>query len=109
MAGLQNGDTPLHLAAAKGRSRIVRNLVAAGANVNAQAKNYCTPMHLAAASRHREVVGLLLDAGGDPTIQSFVRAPCAVVDTQTRLSVPRRLTGAAALVGVRIVFHRGWS
>lgn len=88
----QNGDTPLHLAAAKGRRKITMLLLKHNANVNARAKNLCTPLHYAAGSRSTFILKALLEAGGDPTIESFT---CQTVDQIARIG--RRMSvGVAA-------------
>jgi ankyrin repeat protein len=58
----QLGVTALHLAAAAGHSEVVRQLVAAGAPVDAVDASGSTPLHLAYQNRHQGVVQLLLEA-----------------------------------------------
>lgn len=53
-----SAETPLMLAALKGRLRLVEQLLARGADVN---KTGWTPLHYAATSGHAEVVKLLLE------------------------------------------------
>src|SRR6516162_4482036 len=68
---------PLHYAAdgyvngpvwdAKRQVKMIRCLLDAGADVNAQDKNGATPLHRAVRTRCAAAVRCLLDAGGDPT------------------------------------------
>ncbi|MDA8016653.1 MAG: ankyrin repeat domain-containing protein [Thermoanaerobaculia bacterium] len=63
---------PLHRAAFRGHSRIVRALLDAGASHSARVGGGPPPwdrsaLHLAAAAGHLEVIELLLDAGADAT------------------------------------------
>ncbi len=67
------GDTPLHVAVALGDREAVRQLLARGADVNAQVRSdesYSpewgnTPLHIAARDGRREMVVLLLESGAD--------------------------------------------
>ncbi|MFQ5937799.1 MAG: ankyrin repeat domain-containing protein [Acidiferrobacterales bacterium] len=56
---------PLHDAARKGDLDQVKQLIAAGANVNAKDKNGITPLHSAAVGNHREVAQALIASGAD--------------------------------------------
>lgn len=56
-------DTPLHLAARKGRLDIVKLLIKAGARINAANRDRHLPLHVAALAGKTEVVNLLLAAG----------------------------------------------
>lgn len=59
--------TPLHLAAARGDAAAIRNLVARGADVNADSvPDGLEPLYYAAAGGHIDAVKLLADAGCDP-------------------------------------------
>ena len=55
-----NGETPLHVAAAKGFDDVAQLLLAQKANVNAQDNEGRTPLHLAAQGGHKDVLELLL-------------------------------------------------
>src|SRR5688500_11149103 len=61
------GATALHLAACAGHLSVARVLVAAGAAVNAIARDG-TPLAMAAWEGHEELVRLLLEQGADPRI-----------------------------------------
>jgi len=60
--------TGLHAAAAQGDVALIKQLVAAGANVNATDAYRRTPMHVAAYQSHDEAVLALAEAGGDPNL-----------------------------------------
>jgi ankyrin repeat protein len=59
------GRTPLHEAAARGDAPLVKDLLAAGANPNAQDDNGWTPLHFASQAVSEPVAALLLAAGSD--------------------------------------------
>lgn len=64
------GWTPLHDAAIQGNTEIVKLLLEAGANVNAQDKeDLYTPLHDAARMNHSEIVRLLLACGADTSLK----------------------------------------
>jgi ankyrin repeat protein len=60
------GDTPLHWPAHNAHTEIVRMLLAAGADPNAEENNWIggTPLHWA-SERNSEIIRLLIAAGGD--------------------------------------------
>jgi ankyrin repeat protein len=60
-----DGLTPLHLAAGKGRKDVAGLLLANKADVNAKDDNGWTPLHWAAVYDHREVAELLLASNAD--------------------------------------------
>jgi hypothetical protein len=62
-----DGGTPLHEAAAWGRTEAARALLDRGADVNvAEGPNAATALHWAARGDHRPLAELLLGAGADP-------------------------------------------
>ncbi|MHC4119782.1 MAG: ankyrin repeat domain-containing protein [Planctomycetota bacterium] len=64
---MPSGNTPLHEAAAYGHVKIVRLLLAEGADVNKHNEGGETPLHYAARHGHVKVMAILLDHGADPT------------------------------------------
>jgi ankyrin repeat protein len=63
--------TPLHRAVALGTLQTVRDLLAAGANVNARDGRACTPMHFAVATERQnaDLVRTLIRAGADVNVR----------------------------------------
>ena len=61
----QDGDTPLHLAALKGRKDVAELLLSSGASVDARDKRADTPLHVAAEHGSVLIVALLLAHGAD--------------------------------------------
>jgi len=59
------GETPLHLAAAKGFEDVARLLLVHKAKVNAQDSDGRTPLHLAAQGGHKGVLELLLASNAE--------------------------------------------
>uniref|UniRef100_UPI00398F50FD NF-kappa-B inhibitor alpha-like n=1 Tax=Pristiophorus japonicus TaxID=55135 RepID=UPI00398F50FD len=60
------GHTCLHIAAMRGDCETAQQLLASGANINAQeSSSGRTPLHLAVEFQRREVVQLLIDRGAD--------------------------------------------
>lgn len=72
LASRPAGFTPLHSAVADDEGvavkEIVRMLLDAGADPNAQSESGGTPVHTAAFTGNVDVLKMLLAAGGDPTI-----------------------------------------
>jgi ankyrin repeat protein len=66
-----DGFTPVALAAFFGQLAAVKALIAAGADVNAAAKNALKvqALHAAVAGRNLEIVKAILEAGADPNAQ----------------------------------------
>ena len=59
------GNTPLHFAAAFSKPYVITSLTEAGANVNARNETGNTPLHYAAASSYPDVTIALTEAGAD--------------------------------------------
>lgn len=64
------GDTPLHYAVRAGNVEVVRLLLAAGANVDAQSSQGDTPLQSGVVHGHESITGVLLEAGADPEIRN---------------------------------------
>lgn len=64
------GDSPLHLACAKGSLPVVKMLLKQGANINAKNKEGVTPLMTATSKGHKELVQYLLENGADCAIQA---------------------------------------
>ena len=62
---LQNGYTPLHIAAKKNQMQIASTLLNYGAETNIVTKQGVTPLHLASQEGHTDMVTLLLDKGAN--------------------------------------------
>ena len=62
---LQDGTTPLHLAAYIGKTAAIQLLLSSGASVHAQNCDGQTPLFEAAAAGHREAAELLLQSGAN--------------------------------------------
>ena len=62
------GDTPLHIAAAMGRSYATEVLIGAGADLEAVNNSGATPLFNAAFFCHKDVLKKLIDAGGSTNI-----------------------------------------
>lgn len=69
---MQNGYTPLHIAAKKNQMEIATTLLQYGAETNIQTKQGVTPLHLVSQEGHSEMAALLLQRG------AHVNAPTKV-------------------------------
>ena len=72
---LQDGRTPLHLAALSGSEQVLALLLGANANVNLTDKSGMTALHKAATLGHWRAVKLLLQRGADSHSLMEVRQP----------------------------------
>jgi ankyrin repeat protein len=66
----KNGETPLHIAARKGRRNTIDMLIEWGAEVNVQNKAGETPLYIAVVARESELVERLINCGADVNIES---------------------------------------
>ena len=69
----KDGSTPLHCAAWKGHLEVVRILLEAGAEIEAQNQNShwgTTPLHAASHGNQKAVVELLIERGADVNAKS---------------------------------------
>ena len=64
-AKIENGCTPLHVAASHGRIEVVKILLNNGADMNAKTEDGHTPLHWAASHGHTEIVKIFLNNGAD--------------------------------------------
>lgn len=87
---------PLHQAAADGQVERVRELLAAGARVNAVTETNWTPLHAAVAGGHVEVCRLLLAAGANVHVR----------DNEGRTMLANMLPGSGAEM-VRLLVAAG--
>ena len=76
VCALQNGATPLHLAAERGMAEAVHLLIRHGAEVNAQRSNGQTALFEAAFSGCIDAAKALLQHGADPGGQSCAKRFC---------------------------------
>lgn len=82
----QDGDQPLHLAAAGGAASAVELLLQAGAHVNEKNHAGETPLMLAAATGHAEVVRILLEAKAEDQEPEGPRSPFFLALTRGHFS-----------------------
>ena len=95
----QEGESPLHCAAARGLLAAVRSLVTAGASLRAADAAGATALHLALRRRHVAVAHLLLDAGaprdatdqvsGNSAAVSQLRPMCRRVSSRSSAELSR--------------------
>jgi ankyrin repeat protein len=64
------GDTPLHTICSWGELEPVKQLIAAGADINAKGDHGSTPLFNAVIGRNAEVVSFLLKSGANPKIKN---------------------------------------
>ena len=63
------GESPIHIAAWKGRPEDVRWLLENGADINQKGDFGMTPLHYAYMGGKRENIEILLNAGADPSLR----------------------------------------
>jgi ankyrin repeat protein len=92
------GNTPLHLAAWRGRQNVAEYLLSHGAHVNATNSGGETPLHWAVLRNDHDLVALLLRHGADTeTHESYGRTPLLLVARETgEVEMARRLLDAGA-------------
>ena len=72
---MNNGNTPLNVAALNGHLEVVNALIAARATVDLARNDGATPVLMAARGGHVEVVRLLVRAGADTTLGGAYGSP----------------------------------
>ena len=93
---------PLHIAAGRGHTHIVRMLLTYGAFVDAEDGKLLTPLNHAAANGHTAVVQLLLDAGANPNaLDSDLFSPCMSAANSRKVDSFRVLMKGGADVQLR--------
>ena len=70
----EDGNTPLHVASARGHMQVLILLLKLGADVNVRNPDELSPLHLAAYSGNAHAVSLLLDWGADISAQDNIGA-----------------------------------
>lgn len=80
---MQNGYTPLHIAAKKNQKAIALALLQYEAETNVLTKQGVSPLHLAAQEGHAEMATLLLGRG------AHVNTPTKVTHTHTHKYTPK--------------------
>ena len=60
---MNNGATPMHIAAQKGYADVIRVLAKFGVDVNIPLNNGATPMHIAAEQGHANAIRVLKELG----------------------------------------------
>ncbi|OQR81492.1 ankyrin 2,3/unc44, partial [Thraustotheca clavata] len=66
-----DGETPLHAAASKGRCAVATILLKAGALIDAQTNTGATPLHKATYGGHDSMIELLLQAGASVDLKNI--------------------------------------
>jgi ankyrin repeat protein len=66
----KTGWTPLHYAASRGHTEVIKLLLENYAYIDAESPNKTTPLMMAASYSTPETVQLLLDEGADPTLRN---------------------------------------
>jgi ankyrin repeat protein len=67
---VDDGDLPIHKAAADGHTDILESLLVSGGDVDVWNEgSVCTPLHLAIRGNHAEAVRILLSAGANPALE----------------------------------------
>lgn len=71
---LQNGYTPLHIAAKQNQLEVASSLLQFGANANAESLQGITPLHLAAQEGRPDMVALLISKQANVNLGNKVSA-----------------------------------
>lgn len=73
---VQNGLSPLHIAAKYGQTGVIKVLLERGADANIKGKNGLTPLHVAAHYNQSAAVDTLLKHKADPLKTAKVSEYC---------------------------------
>jgi ankyrin repeat protein len=101
-------DNALYIASLQGHGAVVKMLLDAGADMNAQGAKYGNALQAAARFNEEEVVEILLDAGADVRVQGgkYGNAlQAASVSPNSREAVVKMLLDAGADVNVRSGYY----
>lgn len=74
---LQNGYTPLHIAAKQNQMEVASSLLQYGASANAESMQGVTPLHLASQEGHADMVALLFSKQANGNLGNKVSCPSA--------------------------------
>lgn len=72
---LQNGYTPLHIAAKQNQMEVASSLLQYGASANAESMQGVTPLHLASQEGHADMVALLFSKQANGNLGNKVSYP----------------------------------
>lgn len=89
------GYTPLHVACHFNNEKMVKFLIANGADVNAITTQGYTSLHLAAQQGHKKIINLLLDQNASPNVVTH--------QGQTALSIAQKLGYISVVETLRVV------
>ncbi|KXZ43356.1 hypothetical protein GPECTOR_93g626 [Gonium pectorale] len=96
MAATEDGDTPLHLAAAAGHLGIIEDLLQAGADLECRGKDAYTPLHMAAERGQADAVRSLLERGASPAaVTQFGSTPLQLAVHEGNVGVLEAIIAAA--------------
>ena len=91
------GTQPLHLACQNGHLQVVKELIKAGADPQAEAEYKRTPLHLACQNGHLQVVKELIEAGANPQAEAeYKLTPLHLACQNGHLEVVKELIKAGA-------------
>lgn len=77
LSPLQNGYTPLHIAAKQNQMEVASSLLQYGASANAESMQGVTPLHLASQEGHADMVALLFSKQANGNLGNKVSCPGA--------------------------------
>jgi hypothetical protein len=93
-------EPPIVRAAGEGRLDELKELLAAGADVNARGSNDVTPLHAAALLGHKDVVEALLAAGASTNVRDWENAtPLQMAAATGHLDIVKVLVASGASIG----------